>query len=137
MARRKKIKKEGKVAIPTSSMSDIAFLLLIFFMVSTTFRKEVGLKVILPEARATEKLTRTRDISHIYIGKDGKISVDDKIVTPDLLKLAYMRKVEEKPEIIVSIKADKNAKYDYVDKVIESLRDAKALRVVFATNFKR
>ena len=137
MARRKKIRKEGKVAIPTASMSDIAFLLLIFFMVSTTFRKEVGLKVILPEARATEKLTRTRDISHIYIGKDGKISVDDKIVTPDLLKLAYMRKVEEKPEIIVSIKADKNAKYDYVDKVIESLRDAKALRVVFATNFKR
>ena len=137
MARRKKIRKEGKVAIPTASMSDIAFLLLIFFMVSTTFRKEVGLKVILPEARATEKLTRTRDISHIYISKDGKISVDDKIVTPDLLKLAYMRKVEEKPEIIVSIKADKNAKYDYVDKVIESLRDAKALRVVFATNFKR
>ncbi len=137
MARRKKIRKEGKVAIPTASMSDIAFLLLIFFMVSTTFRKEVGLKVLLPEARATEKLTRTRDISHIYISKDGKISVDDKIVTPDLLKLAYMRKVEEKPEIIVSIKADKNAKYDYVDKVIESLRDAKALRVVFATNFKR
>ena len=137
MARRKKIKKEGKVAIPTSSMSDIAFLLLIFFMVSTTFRKEVGLKVLLPEARATEKLTRTRDISHIYIGKDGKISVDDKIVSPDLLKLAYIRKVEEKPEIIVSMKADKNAKYDYVDKVIESLRDAKALRVVFATNFKR
>lgn len=137
MAKRKQLKKEGKVAIPTASMSDIAFLLLIFFMVSTTFRKEVGLKVLLPEARATEKLTRTRDISHIYISKDGKISVDDKLVTPDVVKLAYARKVEEKPELIISIKADKNVKYDYVDKVIESLREAKALRVVFATNFKK
>ncbi len=137
MARRKQLRKEGKVAIPTASMSDIAFLLLIFFMVSTTFRKEVGLKVILPEARATEKLTRTRDISHIYISKDGKISVDDKIVSPDIVKIAYARKVEEKPELIVSIKADKQVKYDYVDKVIEALRDAKALRVVFATNYKK
>ncbi len=137
MAKRKQLKKEGKVAIPTASMSDIAFLLLIFFMVSTTFRKEVGLKVILPEARATEKLTRTRDISHIYIAKDGKISVDDKIVTPDVVKIAYARKVQEKPELIVSIKADKRVKYDYVDKVIEALRDAKALRVVFATDYKK
>lgn len=137
MARRKQMRKEGEVAIPTASMADIAFLLLIFFMVSTTFRKEVGLKVLLPEARATEKLTRTRDISHIYISKGGKISVDDKLVTPDIVKLAYVRKVEEKPELIVSIKADKNAKYDFVDKVMESLREAKALRVVFATNFKK
>ncbi len=137
MARRKQIRKEGKVSIPTASMSDIAFLLLIFFMVSTTFRKEVGLKVLLPEARATEKLTRTRDIAHVFINKEGRISVDDKIVSPERVKIAAMRKLEEKPELIVSIKCDKRTKYDYVDQVIEALRAAKALKVVFATNYKK
>ena len=56
--RMQRLKKEGKINIPTASMSDIAFLLLIFFMVSTVFRKEIGLKVTLPEARATERIVK-------------------------------------------------------------------------------
>jgi biopolymer transport protein ExbD len=60
-----KIERKTKVAteIPNASMSDIAFLLLIFFMVSTTFVKEKGLKVNLPQAEAIQKINR-RNANH-------------------------------------------------------------------------
>lgn len=132
-----RLKKEGKINIPTASMSDIAFLLLIFFMVSTVFRKEIGLKVTLPEARATERIVKTRNIAHVYIDKNGRISVDDVIVQPKDVTLRFKLKLAENPAIISHVKADKRVKYDYVDKVLEALREAKALRVVFATDYKR
>ena len=135
--RRQRLKKEGKISIPTASMSDIAFLLLIFFMVSTVFRKEIGLKVTLPEARATERIVKTRNIAHVYIDKNGRISVDDVIVQPKDVTLRFKLKLAENPAIISHVKADKRVKYDYVDKVLEALREAKALRVVFATDYKR
>ena len=135
--RRQRLKKEGKISIPTASMSDIAFLLLIFFMVSTVFRKEIGLKVTLPEARATERIVKTRNIAHVYIDKNGRISVDDVIVQPKDVTLRFKLKLAENPAIISHVKADKRVKYNYVDKVLEALREAKALRVVFATDYKR
>jgi len=135
--RRQRLKKEGKISIPTASMSDIAFLLLIFFMVSTVFRKEIGLKVTLPEARATERIVKTRNIAHVYIDKNGRISVDDVIVQPKDVTLRFKLKLAENPAIISHVKADKRVKYDYVDQVLEALREAKALRVVFATDYKR
>lgn len=123
--------------IPTASMSDIAFLLLLFFLVSTKFRKEIGFKVILPEARATERIIKTENLARIYINQKGQISVDDFLVQPEGVTMRFKLKVLENPGIIAYIKADKRVKYDYIDQVLESLRDAKALRVIFATEFKR
>ncbi len=130
-------KREMKVNIPTASMSDIAFLLLIFFMVTTVFRKEIGLKVILPTAKTTERIIKQRDLAHIYIDKDGRISVDDKIVTPDQVKVAFKIKLSENPSTIAHIKADKRVEYKYVNDVMDALRDAQAFRVVFATVYPK
>lgn len=118
-------------------MSDIAFLLLLFFLVSTKFRKEIGFKVILPEAKATERIIKTENLARIYINQKGQISVDDFLVPPEGVANRFKVKVMENPAIIAYIKADKRVKYDTVDQVLEALRDAKALRVIFATEFKR
>jgi len=126
-----------RVNIPTASMSDIAFLLLLFFLVSTKFRKEIGFKVLLPEARATERIIKTENLARIYINSKGQISVDDFLVNPEGVTARFKLKVLENPGIIAYIKADKRVKYDYVDQVLEALRDAKALRVIFATEFKK
>ncbi|MGB9824250.1 MAG: ExbD/TolR family protein [Candidatus Hydrothermia bacterium] len=123
--------------IPTASMSDIAFLLLLFFLVTTKFRKEIGFKVLLPEARATERIIKTENLARIYINQKGQISVDDFLVLPEGVSARFKLKVLENPGVVAYIKADKRVKYDYVDQVLESLRDAKALRVIFATEFKR
>ncbi|MGC8893587.1 MAG: ExbD/TolR family protein [candidate division WOR-3 bacterium] len=129
-----KRKKEVRVSIPTASMSDIAFLLLIFFMVTTVFRRSGGLRVIFPTARATERLGKQRDLSFLWINKDGKIAVDDNVI-PDhgKLTLIFKTKIAENPGLITVIKADANVRYKSVNDAIESLRDAGALRVVFAT----
>jgi len=90
-------KKEMKVVIPTASTSDIAFLLIIFFMLTTVFRKELGLKVTLPQAKKTERILKSRDVANIYIDKDGKISVDDKLVSPQQVALLFKMKLAENP----------------------------------------
>lgn len=121
-----------KAVIPTASMSDIAFLLIIFFMTVTVFRKARGLPVQLPYAKTTERILKQRDLAYIWISKDGKVSVDDNIVSPKRVALIFRTKVSENPSLITSIKADKNVPYKYVHEVMEALREANALRVLFS-----
>ncbi len=132
-----KRKERAKLMIPTASMSDIAFLLIIFFMLTTVFRKEIGLKVVLPQAETTERILKSRDLANIYISRDGKISVDDNLVSPEQVKIAFKIKLAQNPATIAQIKADKDADYGPVWEVIDALRDAQAFRVVFATEYKR
>ena len=71
-------KNKVKPGIPLSSLPDIVFLLLIFFMVSSVFKEFSGLPVILPEAREIEKLQGKRDVAYIWVSREGVISVDEK-----------------------------------------------------------
>ncbi len=132
-----KAKRKPKATIPTASMSDIAFLLIIFFMLTTVFRKETGLKVVLPQARMTERIRKSRDIANIYIDKDERISVDDKLVTPEHVKMAFKIKLKENPSVLAQLKADKRVRYGVVNDVLDALRDARAFRIIFATEYPR
>jgi len=118
-------------------MADIAFLLLIFFMVSTTFVRYRGLPVVLPEAEKVQKIETRRNIVHIWISADGKISVDDMLMGPDVLVTTMSEKMRENPRVIVSLRADERAPYGRVSEVIQALRRAGALRVNFATRRER
>lgn len=119
--------------IPTSSMGDIVFLLLIFFMVTTVFREEVGLVVELPRAEAAEEVQRER-ISNIYIDRLGRISVDDRLVQPRHIADLFSTKVANNPQLIVAFKTDNYVQYEVVSEVMEALKDANAVRVVFNTD---
>lgn len=132
-----KFRKEMKVVIPTASMSDIAFLLIIFFMLTTVFRKEVGLKVILPKAKKTERLLKSKNVSNIYIDKQNRVSVEDHLVDPQRITLIFKTKIIENPALIAQLKVDKRARYGPVNDVLEALREARAFWVVFATEYKR
>ena len=65
--------------ISTSSLPDIIFMLLIFFMVTTVMREFEGLDVLMPRAKMIEKLESKRHTVHVWMTKDGLISVNDKI----------------------------------------------------------
>ena len=133
-------KSGGKPVIPTASLPDIIFLLLIFFMVTTVLKKYSGLPVNLPSAEMIDKLESRRHVAYIWIAKDGKISIDDKIVPEGemsaISKLMYDRRVAD-PQLVVSLKVDKEAEMQDVSGVQEQLRRADALRVNYATNVKQ
>jgi len=133
MALKIKRKRQMKTMIPTASMADIAFLLLIFFMVTTVFKKDKGLRIELPTAATTERLVKQRGLTAVWINKYGKITVDDNFVRPKQIVPIMRRKLSEEPGLIVLIKADRNAKYGVIEEVMDALKEAQAYRVVFIT----
>ena len=119
--------------IPTASMPDIIFMLLIFFMVTTVLREYSGLPVTLPKAKRIEKLKSKRHTSHIWVSKDGLISIDDRLfAVDDVAKIMYDKRSAD-PQVVVSLKADEEAKMELVSEIHEKLRDADALKLNYTT----
>ena len=125
--------KVGSV-IPTASMADISFLLLVFFMVSTVFVRYRGLKVNLPEAERIEKLEMRRHVTSIWVSRQGAINIDDKMVPLDQVGPIIHAKLTANPRVVISIKADDNARFGLLSDVLQELRKVEALRVNFATD---
>ena len=121
--------------IPTSSMGDIAFLLLVFFMVTVVFTDETGLVVKLPRAEAGEEGIAEL-ISNIYINSEGKISIDDMIVHSSDVSALMSQKVAGNPFLIVAFKTDKHTPYGVVSEVMEGLKEANAVKVFFNTDME-
>jgi len=127
----KKTKIEPK--IPTSSMADIAFLLLIFFLATTIFRMEEGLSVHLPRAEAGEKVPREK-VTHIWIDGAGNVSIDDNIITMQSIEPILVDKLRSNPAIIVGFNADRSVPYRIMDQAMEQLKNANTYSVSFTTD---
>jgi biopolymer transport protein ExbD len=126
-------KTKMKIGIPTASMPDIIFQLLIFFMVSTVLREYQGLKVSLPEAAKIEKLPSKRHVTTIWVDRFNNAVIDDvtfKQVT-DLRTIVYNKLVED-PQIIVSLRVDKAADMGMITDIQQELRKANALRINYS-----
>ncbi len=131
------IKKKVKVSedIPTASMPDIVFMLLLFFMVSTVFRQFTGLPIDLPTAKKIEKLEAKKNVANIWADSQGELSIDDKIVRmSDVSKVIYKKRVEN-PRLVVSLKIDRSANMQVVTDIHERLREADALKVNYSAKF--
>ena len=140
MALRGGFNRKSKVAseIPDSSLADIAFLLLIFFMVTTVFRRERAREVEQPEAEATAQVDEKRkNILHLWIERDGTIYINDAVVPMDNLSSVVGQFYEETDrQAVIAIRSDRQVPYSTINQVTEELRDGGALRVNFATNFE-
>ncbi len=133
-----KVKSKSKrtAYIPTASMADIVFLLLIFFMSVTVFKQYQGLRVELPAAKATKKLDRKRMITHIWINPKGEINIDDMMVPLTKVRSIMSQKMIDNPATVVSLSADARAKYGVVAMLLEQLKQANALRINFSTKME-
>jgi biopolymer transport protein ExbD len=142
-----KKQKKGLPAISTASLPDIVFMLLFFFMVSTTMRETDLLlkKPVLPTASEVKKLEQKSLVSTIYIGKSkdnrisgDKIQVNDKIIdVKDIPNFIFtersLRSEDEVKYMTTSIKADKEASVGTILDIKEQLRDINALKISFST----
>ena len=131
-------KEKADVRIPTGSMGDIVFLLLIFFMVTTVFVEYRGISgVRRPSAEMTERLDRKSLLTYMWISEDGRINIDDASVPmEDIANIIYPKRLDQ-PRLIVSIIADQRADYGTVADAMRELREADALQVNFATQRAR
>jgi len=118
--------------ICTSSLPDIIFMLLIFFMVTTVMREFEGLDVILPRAKTIEKLESKRHTSYIWATKDGLVSVDDKIVQMNSLGELMYQKITNDPKLTVSLKSDQNSLMKTISDIHSELRKAQALKLNYS-----
>jgi len=130
MARFKKRFSIGQ-EIPTSTMADISFLLIIFFMVTTVFVIYRGFPVDLPRAERIDPLKSRRNVVSVWIGPAGRIMVDE--YETELVSVASIvrTKLAQNPRIVVQVKSDRNTPFRLVSGVIEELKKANALRVSF------
>lgn len=124
--------------IPSSSMADIAFLLLIFFMVSTVFRRERNVPIDWTTAEATQKIDEKRkNILHLWVERDGTVFINDQIVPhesiADLVRPIYA----DNRELVVAVRGDRDVPYTEINTITKQLQAAGAVRVTFATRVEQ
>jgi len=118
--------------ISTSSLPDIIFMLLIFFMVTTVMREFEGLDVIIPRAKMIEKLESKRHTSYIWATKDEIVSVDDRITHVNGVSMIMASKIARDPKITVSLKSDQKANMKLISNIHKELRKANALKLSYS-----
>ena len=118
--------------ISTSSMPDIIFMLLIFFMVTTVMREYEGLDIIMPRAKMIEKLESKRHTSYVWATKDGLVSVDDRIININNLSGLMYNKIAKDPKITVSLKSDEKTTMKLITDIHTQLRKANALKLSYS-----
>jgi biopolymer transport protein ExbD len=129
-------KKKSKVSdkVPSSSMADIAFLLLIFFLVTTTFPKDKGLAIVLPEEGGEVQIS-PRNILHIIIQPNGLVEVKRgespqvQTVSPNAIEGLWRQDVSENPNLIAAVKTHPQAPYKFMVDVLDALHTAGAERI--------
>ena len=118
--------------ISTSSLPDIIFMLLIFFMVTTVMREFDGLDVVMPKAKMIEKLESKRHTSYIWATKDELISVDDRITDLKGVSSIMISKISRDPKLTVSLKSDQKANMKLISGLHDELRKANALKLSYS-----
>jgi len=130
-------KNKAEAVIPTASLPDLVFLLIIFFMVSSVFKEFRGIPVRLPSAKQIEKLPGKRNVAYIYANERDLISIDDRFVDlTEISKIMYAKCTDPLvPLRVVSLRIDERANMSFVSKIQEELRVAggAALNVNYST----
>lgn len=130
MRRKKKVSGE----IPTASMADIAFLLLIFFLVTTVFDEEKGLEIVLPESQS-EVAVAQKNVIHFMIQTNGLVHVKRgespqiQRVRSQEISAIWRQASAGNPNLIAAVKTAPTASYRYMIDVLDQLQGAGADKI--------
>jgi biopolymer transport protein ExbD len=120
--------------IPTSSMADIAFLLLVFFLVTTVFDEQRGLRIVLPEAQQEVEVSQ-RNILHLMIQPNGIVHIRRgeapavQQVQPAAVGAIWRQEFANNPNLIAAVKTSPQAPYRFMVDVLDQLQAARAERI--------
>jgi len=127
---------EDEPAVNLTPLIDVVFILLIFFMVSTTFQRESEIKIELPEA-SSKPVEEKEELLEILIDVEGHYFIDgQQVVNTELetLKTAIRKFLGEQTEMPVVIRADRNTPYEAVVRAMDATAQLGLLEMSLATN---
>ena len=132
-------KSKASSEIPSSSLADIAFLLLIFFMVTTVFRSDKERPITWATAAATEKIDeKVKNILNIWMERDGSIWINDQsLAMEEVSDVVLPLYAASERHLVISIRGDRETPYSFMDALQKELVSAGVVRVVFATALER
>jgi biopolymer transport protein ExbD len=117
--------------INSSSMADIAFLLLVFFLVTTTISMDKGISLVLP-SEGNEMEVNKSNIVNILVNETGKVLLDDKPTRLKNIKGIAERRITQNDKVIFSVQTHPRTKYQVYVQVLDQLKSAKAQKISIA-----
>ena len=122
MARKQRFRGDEDAAIDMTPMLDIVFIMLIFFIVTTSFVKEAGIDVLKP--KASNASAKPSANIFIAIKPNGEVWMDKREVDIERVAANIERMIAEQPTDTIIIQADKEAKHGVVVKVMDAIKSA-------------
>ena len=134
------LKRRSRVSdeIPTASMADIAFLLLIFFLVTTVFSEERGLSLVLPEQQSEEVEINPKNIITFYVVGDGVVEIrrgdspDKQTIDFQQVEAVARQELAANSRLIVSVKTAPDANYVDMVNVLDEVKLAGEIEALLA-----
>jgi len=120
--------------INITSLIDVMFLLLIFFMVSSTFREHLGIDVTLPHAETA--VEQTMEPQEITVTAKGDFFFGQQLVDEAGLEKSIQELLRENPDAVFVLRADENAEFGRVVRAIDIARDAGGAKLIIPTRYK-
>lgn len=119
----RKSKRTG-AEIPTASMADVAFMLLAFFLITTTFDVDTGIGLVLPPPVEDSEQVKIKkeNITNILVNKAGDVLVDGELVLVTQIKELIKGKIRENEKLIISLKTDRETKYNVFITIMDQLK---------------
>ena len=120
-----------QIQMPLTSLIDIVFLLLIYFMLTTNFIVEEGIKIKLPQAKTAASQTQ-QEIT-VYVDREGRAFLLNKQVSEDILFKELKEMIGGQKDRLVVVKADRSVVLNKAVKVMDLAKAAGAARLCLAT----
>jgi biopolymer transport protein ExbD len=120
-----------QVQAPLTALIDIVFLLLIYFLLTTNFLVDEGIKIKLPQARASAP--QTEEVITIYVDKEGRSYLENRETGLDRLFEGIKKRIGGDKNRLVVVRADRGVMLNRAVKVMDIAKAAGAARLCLAT----
>ncbi len=123
----------GACEFQSASMSDLAFLLLVFFVVTTTFAVEEGIPLVLPGRTATATRVTTDNVLEIRAMSGGRIEAQGRQIPVSAVRTIVMDRLKTHPELVVLLTTQRGAEYGLMVDVLDEIKLANCRRISLKT----